>query len=72
MTLVSSVVSEIVGGGQKWPPLAVRVTKISVAVRVLRCRNQEARIIHCPFFVFHLIRFPRNLQSYQDYQNYQD
>ena len=23
-------------GGQKWPPLAVRVTKISVAVRVLR------------------------------------
>ena len=35
MTLVSSVVSEIVGGGQKWPPLAVRVTKISVAVRVL-------------------------------------
>ena len=36
MTLVSSVVSEIVGGGH-WPPLAVRVTKISVAVRVLIC-----------------------------------
>ena len=39
MTLISSVVSEIVGGGQNGPPLAVRVTKISVAVRVLRLQR---------------------------------
>ena len=45
MILISSVILEIVGEGQKWPPpLAVRVTKISVAVRVLiYCfRNNDA------------------------------
>ena len=48
MTLVSSVVSEIVGGGAKnGPPLAVRVTKISVAVRVL---GVQLHVFCCKIF----------------------